>query len=155
MKGRAIPLSLPRRLATEFSYAARRVPRATLAARLALGPLVLARRGLAVRPPWSAIFARAFALAATELPVLRRGYAQLPWPHLVEWPASTACIVVEREWQGEAALFFLRIKNPAGLGLAELGARVHQAKTAPVESLRDNRRALALARLPWPLRRGL
>jgi hypothetical protein len=155
MRGRSIPLSLPRRLATEFSYAARRVPRATLSARLALGPLVAARHLVPDRPPWSAIFARAFALAAEEMPILRRGYVQLPWPRLVEWPVSVACVVVERDWGGEPALFFLRIKDPAGLSLAAVAARVRQAKAAPVESLRENCRALRLARLPWPLRRGL
>jgi hypothetical protein len=155
MRGRALPLSLPRRLATEYSYAARRVPRATLSARLALGPLAAARRLAQVRPPWSAIFVRAFALAAAELPVLRRVYTQLPTPGLYELPASVACVVIEREWQGEPTLFFCRIKDPAALSLAEVAARIRHAKTAPIESIKDNRRALAIARLPWPLRRLL
>jgi hypothetical protein len=72
MIGRRLPLSLPRRLVAEFSYAAHRVPRATLSARLALRPLVAARNLVPVRPPWSAIFVRAFAMAAVELPMLRR-----------------------------------------------------------------------------------
>ena len=117
MTGRRLPLSLPRRLATEFSYAAHRVPRATLSARLALRPLVAARNLAPVRSPWSAIFVRAFALTTIELPVLRRVYTQLPTPGLYELPASTACVVIEREWQGEPALFFCRIKNPATLSL--------------------------------------
>jgi hypothetical protein len=153
MKGFSLPLSLPRRLATEFSYAARRVPRATLSAKLALGPLVAARRQAADRPPWSAIFARAFGLAAQEMPVLRQVYVQLPWPRLYQLPAAVGCIVIAREWQGEPALFFARLKNPAAQPLAEIADRIREAKTAPVESLRDNRRALAVARLPWPLRR--
>jgi hypothetical protein len=153
MKGHAVPLSLPRRLATEFSYAGARVPRATLSMTLALGPLVAARGNAADRPPWSAIFARAFGLAAQELPVLRRVYIQFPWPQLYQLPAAVACIVVSRDWQGEPALFFARIKDPGAVPLAEIAARIREAKTAPVESLRDNRRALAIARLPWPLRR--
>jgi hypothetical protein len=155
MRGRRLPLSLPRRLATEFSYAARRVPRATLSARLALCPLVAARNLAPVRPPWSAIFVRAFALAAAELPVLRRVYTQLPTPGLYELPASAACVVIEREWQGEPALFFCRIKDSATLSLAEIAARIRHAKTAPIENIKDYRRALAVARLPWPLRRLL
>jgi hypothetical protein len=155
MIGRRLPLSLPRRLVAEFSYAAHRVPRATLSARLALRPLVAARNLVPVRPPWSAIFVRAFAMAAVELPVLRRFYTQLPTPGLYELPASTACVVIEREWQGEPALFFCRIKNPATLSLTEIAARIRRAKTAPIESIKDYRRALAIARLPWPLRRLL
>lgn len=155
MRGRRIPLSLPRRLATEYSYAARRVPRATLSARIALGPLAAARAQARPRPPWSAIFARAFALAAAEMPELRRVYVQLPWPHLYELPASAACVIVERAWQGEPACFFARIKDPAALPLAEVAARIRHAKTAPIESIGDYRRALRLAALPWPLRRVL
>ena len=153
MKGHAVPLSLPRRLATEFSYAGARVPRATLSMTMALGPLVAARGNAADRPPWSAIFARAFGLAAQDLPVLRRVYIQFPWPQLYQLPAAVACIVISRDWQGEPALFFARIKDPGAVPLAEIAARIREAKTAPVESLRDNRRALAIARLPWPLRR--
>ena len=155
MRGRRLPLSLARRLATEFSYATHRVPRATLSARLALRPLVAARNLAPVRSPWSAIFVRAFALTTIELPVLRRVYTQLPTPGLYELPASTACVVIEREWQGEPALFFCRIKNPATLSLTEIAARIRRAKTAPIESIKDYRRALAIARLPWPLRRLL
>jgi len=155
MKGRAIPLSLPRRLVVEYCHAARRSPRATLAGRLHLGELAEARAQARPRPPWSAIFARAFALAAAEMPPLRRVFVQLPWPQLYELPASVACVVIEREWQGEAALFFGRVKDPAALPLAEVAARIRHAKTAPVESIRDYRRALRIAALPWPLRRGL
>lgn len=153
MKGHAVPLSLPRRLATEFSYAGARVPRATLSMRLALAPLVAARGNAADRPPWSAIFARAFGLAAQDLPVLRQVYVQLPRPRLYQLPAAVACIVVSRDWRGEPALFFARIKDPGALPLAAIAARIREAKTAPVESLDENRRALAIARLPWPLRR--
>src|SRR5215218_8780221 len=155
MKGRRVTLSLPRRLAAEFSYAARRSPRATLNGRLELGALAEARARALPRPPWSAIFARAYALAAAEMPALRRVYVQLPWPHLYELPASVACVVIEREWQGEKALFFGRIKDPAALPLAEVAARIRHAKTAPIESIRDYRRTLRLAALPWPLRRAL
>ena len=155
MKGRRVPLSLPRRLATEFSYAARRSPRATLSGQVQLGALVAARAQAPARPPWSAILARAYALAAADLPVLRRVYVQLPWPQLYELPASTACVVVERDWQAEKALLFCRIKDPAALPLAEVAARIRQAKTAPLESLRDWRRARRIAVLPWPLRRAL
>ena len=155
MKGRRVPLSLPRRLVTEYSYAARRSPRATLSGRLQLGPLVAARAQALPRPPWSAILARAYALAAAELPALRRVLVQLPWPQLYELPASVACVVVEREWRGEAALYLCRIKDPAALPLVEVAARIRHAKTAPLESLRDWRRALRIAALPWPLRRGL
>ena len=84
-----------------------------------------------VRPPWSAIFVRAFALAAVELPVLRRIYTQLPTPGLYELPTSAACVVIEREWQGEPALLFCRVKDPATLSLAEIAARIRHGKAAP------------------------
>ena len=153
MQGRWIRLSLPRRLVTEYSYAARRSPRATLSGRLQLGALVAARAQALPRPPWAAILARAYALVAAERRELRRVYVQLPWPHLYEVPASVACVVMERDWQGEKALFFCRIKDPAALPLAEVAARLRHAKTAPVESINEFRRTLRIAKLPWPLRR--
>lgn len=154
MKGRSLPLSLPRRLSAEYSYAARRVPRAVLSARVALGALAAARAA-AGRPPWTALFARGFGLAAAGLPALRRVHVQLPWPALYEVPAPVVTVVVAREWRGEPALIFCRLKDPGAQPLAGLAAQIRHARTAPLESLRDARRAFALARLPWPARRLL
>ena len=156
MKGRRVPLSLPRRLATEYCHAARRVPRAVLARSIPLGPIAAARAAAgADRPPWTAILARAWGIAAAAAPVLRRVYVQLPWPGLYELPAAVVTVVVARDVAGEPGLIFCRIKDPAALPLAEIAARIRHAQIAPLTAMRDARRAFAIARLPWPLRRAL
>ena len=93
-------------------------------------------------------------------PPLRRVYVKLPWPHLYELPQSVASIIVERDWphdgdSGEKALFLGRLKAPDTATLPDLAARMLAHKTAPIDSIADFRRALAIARLPLPLRRLL
>lgn len=154
MKGRTVPLSVPRRLIVEHCQLALGVPRGALAGELALGALVAARAAHPARPPWTAIFAKAHALAAATLPELRRVYVKLPWPQLYELPASTAAIVIEREFGGEPALFYIRIKRPELLELAAIGAQIRQAQQAAVRDVPDWQAALRVAELPLPLRRA-
>jgi hypothetical protein len=154
VKGRAIPLSPARRLVVEHCRLAQDVPRGTMSGWLEVGPLMAARAACGpARPPWTAIFAKAMALAAAEMPELRRVYARLPRPHLYEVPHSVAAVVVERHLGGEAGLFYGRLKAPERTPLPTLAARIREAKEAPVEGVKDYRTALLVARLPAPLRR--
>jgi hypothetical protein len=104
MRGRNVPLSPARRLVAGYCALAQDVPRGVLSGELALGVVVAARAAAWPRPPWPALFAKAHALAAAEMPELRQVFVKLPWPHLYELPASVAAIVVEREAAGEKAL---------------------------------------------------
>ena len=155
MKGRRIALSAPRRLIVEHCRLALGVPRGALVGTLDLAQLAAARAAAPSRPPWTAIFAKAQALAALDVPELRRIYVKLPWPHLYELPSSVAAIVVERDVGGEPALFYARAKSPETMPLLDIGARIQAAKTAPLSELREFRLALAVARLPMPLARLL
>jgi hypothetical protein len=153
MKGRFVPLSLSRRLVVELGQLSLGQPRAVLQGRIAIPAVVAARAAARPRIPWPALFAKAQALAARELPSLRRFYVKLPWPHLHEVPRSVACLVVEREHAGEATPFLARIKDPDALPLAEIAGRIAHLKTAPLDQVKDYRAALVTARLPLPLRR--
>ena len=153
MKGRFVSLSLSRRLVVELGQLSLSQPRAVLHARIAIPAVAAGRMAARPRIPWPALFAKAHALAARNMPELRRFYVKLPWPHLHEVPRSTACLVVEREHAGEAAPFLARIKDPDALSLPEIAARIAYLKTAPLEQVKDYRAALATARLPLPLRR--
>ena len=121
MRGRVVPLSRPRRFIGDLLHFAAGVPTVPVQRRMALGPVVAARRLAAERPPWTAIFAKAFALVAAEFPEFRRAYCKFPRPHLYEYPVSVAAITVERDYRGEKAVFNVRVKDPAVLPLAELG----------------------------------
>jgi hypothetical protein len=153
MLGRVVPLSHPRRMITDLMHFAARVPTVPVQRRMSVVALRAARFACPVRPMWSAIFTRAFGLVATEFPELRRAYCKFPFPHLYQYPTSVATVMVEREYRGEPAVFGLLIKDPARRSVAELTRRIATARTAPVEAVKDFRRALQLASLPRPLRR--
>jgi hypothetical protein len=155
MRGRAIPLSASRRFICDLMYFASAVPSIPVQRRMSLGPLVQGRRLGQDRPPWSAIFAKAFALLADEAPEFRRAYCKFPWPHLYEYPCTVASITVEREYRGENAVFAKRIKDPARTPLTDIAAAIRAAAADPVEKVSDFRRLLWISALPRPMRRLL
>jgi len=155
MKGRAVKLSLRRRAVADFLYFGKRVPAVAVERRVDVAAVQTARASCAARPRWSAIFTKAFAIAAREIPELRRAYLALPLPHLYEYPVSVANLAVERSFDGEPGLAPLLIKDPAAQTLADMTRAIDDAKSAPPAELKHLRTMLAVARLPWPLRRGL
>ena len=155
MRGRPLRLSLPRRMVIDMLHFASRVPTVPVQRCMSLAPLVVARNVCADRPSWSAIFTKAYALTAREFPELRRAYVKFPWPHLYEYPASVASIVCQREYRGEPGLLPFLVKDPAELSLSELSRLIRHAMTAPVDDVRNFRRAVKIGRLPRPLRRLL
>ena len=153
MRGRAVPLSRPRRLVGDLMRFSIGVPRVTVQRRMSLTPLVEARKGLSDRPPWTAIFVKGYGLLAQETPELRRAYVKLPWPQLYEYPESVAAIAHEREYRGERAVMLGRIKAPARRSVGELTALIREAQSKPVLEVKDFRLALTMARAPAPIRR--
>ena len=151
MTSRRIPFSPARIVVAELSRGSRRVPRCLMSARISVAAAQTAREaGPAPRIPWTAIFAKAWGIAARRDPVLRRFHASLPWPHLLEVDEPAACIVVEREHGGEAAVFFARFRAPDRTPLPDIATRLRRAKAEPGHDA--VRRTLRLARIPWPLR---
>jgi hypothetical protein len=155
MNGTSIRLSPSRVFISDMSEKARRMPQGVLMRRISLLPANDLRKGMSPRPPWTALFAKAWAEIAAELPELRRTYVTLPWPHLFEHAVSVASIMVEREIDGEKVLFPARVKSPAERTLAEVIAEIELARTAPIGSIRHNRVILLVSRLPRFLRRML
>jgi hypothetical protein len=153
MRGTAHPLSRPRRLIIDLLHFASGVPSIPVQRRMDLSAVAAARSRCPDRPPWPAVFAKAFALVAAEVPGLRRAYCKFPWPHLYEYPASVASIAVEREYRGERGVMPVLVKDPAGRPLADVSRKVREAAAAPVESVKDFRRAMHVSGLPRPVRR--
>src|SRR5438105_15782808 len=104
--GRRVPLSLPRRWIDDLMAASRHAPLVTFERRMALGALAAARAAASPSPAWVLLFAKAYAIVAARRPELRRAYVPLPTPHLYEAEESVASIAVEREYEGEPAVFF-------------------------------------------------
>lgn len=155
MRGRWVPLSPPRRLVSDLLSFASKMPILPVQRQMHLGPLKAARAACADRPSWVALFLKGFALTAQEFPELRRAYLKFPWPHLYEYPDSVAALTVERFVGTEPAVLVMRVKGPAQLSIADIDQAIRHARTAPVEEVREFRRALLMARLPLAFRRGL
>jgi hypothetical protein len=156
MTCRRVPLSPGRQHIGDLAWLSRRVPRCIVRAQIEVPRLLAARSALpAPRPAWPMLFAKAFAMAAADRPVLRRIHAMLPTPRLLEVPRAIGCILIERHDQGEAIVMAERFLDLPGTPLPILGALLTAAKNSPVWNHRPTYRLLRLLRLPWPLRRLL
>lgn len=154
MTVRVSKLSRGRRVIADLSWASLRVPRCTLTVRLALPRLLAARAALpAPRPPWTVLFAKAFALVSEDQPALRRLHASLPCQRLLEAPHAIGCIIVERLHHGQPTLTLARFTEPHATPIPQLAAQLLHAKTAPPEKNRQFYRLLRFAWLPSPIRR--
>lgn len=155
MRGRSIKLSIQRRMVIDFVYFARAVPTVPVQKRMSIAELIAARAACRDRPRWTAIFVKAFALVAEEVPELRRAYVKIPWPHLYEYPTSKASIMIERYYRGEPALCPISVKDPARQPLPAIGALLEHASIVPLENLKEFQRWKRLTQVPRPLRRLL
>lgn len=156
MNRRWATLSPGRRMVADLSWAALRVPRCVMTAKLHLPRAFAARAALPhPRPPWTAIFAKAFALTALERPALRQLHSSLPWPRLLRLDHAIGCVLVEREHLGEPVLTLARFVQPHAMPLPQLAALLSEAKTAPPEAAKNFRRMLGFTQKPWLLRRLL
>jgi hypothetical protein len=155
MRGKRIPLSLPRRVIGDLMHFAVQVPTIPVQRWMNLGPVAAARAACPQRVPLVALFVKAFGLVADEVPDLRRSYCKLPWPHLYECPASVASVAIEREHEGERGVFGVLVKDVARRPLVDIGRAIRHGVAAPIDAVKDIRRALNVARLPRPLRRWL
>jgi hypothetical protein len=155
MRGRRIPLSRARRLVIDFLHFAAGAPTVPVQRRINLQPVIEARAALSDRPAWTAILVKAFAVVSAEVPELRRAYCKFPWHHLYEVHTPVASVVVERDYEGEKAIFIGRIKDPGSLALLDLTRRLRTFNETPVDEVKDFRRALRMTRFPRPVRRAL
>jgi hypothetical protein len=96
---------------------------------------------------------RAYALLAVRRPELRRMYMKLPYARLYEHSESIASVIVERELNGERIVLPARTRAPENQSIGELDDWLKQSKAQPLAAIKPFRRALRIARLPWPLRR--
>jgi hypothetical protein len=145
-------LTPARRLVIELMRASRGIPTVIAERRMELAELRDARRLASVRPAWSVIVAKAFAVVAATTPALRTSYMSFPWPHLCEHSEPVVAITVERQHQGDDVVLPTIVRGPHALSLAEVNAHLRHVKEAPVESVPSFRRSLRLGALPWPLR---
>src|SRR3984957_10363790 len=152
MRGTVRKISLPRRVIIDLMRASADMPFVAVRRTLSIERLASARKGLGTRPAWAVIFAKAFAILASEQPILRRVYLKWPWPHLSEFPQTVAMIVVAPDATPDGVLLF-PVKAPDRTSLAEAHGWIQNAKTQPIEATPFFRKTMMVTRLPQPLRR--
>lgn len=153
MKHKSLSLSANRRFICDLMAAARAVPSVPVERRMDLRRLKAARDALASRPSWAAVFVKAYATVARRTPEFRRAYVKFPWPRLCEYDDSAASIAVERDYRGEKAVFFGRVRGAADMTVTHLTNLIHAYQTVPVDECPDFTRILRLSRLPYLLRK--
>jgi hypothetical protein len=152
--GRSIALSLPRRIMGDLLAFAKAIPTVPVQRRMNVARVVAARARLAPHAPgWVALFAKAYAITCLRCPQLRRAYLSFPRPHLYEHPFSIASIALEREYEGENAVFWGHLRRPEQQSLRELHTQLRRFKEEPLRRFGLMRRMLLIGRFPRPLRR--
>jgi hypothetical protein len=151
--GKRVALSLPRRWIDDLMAASRGVPLVTFERRMNLARVAAARDTVSPAPAWVLLFTKAYAIVAARRPELRRAYIRFPRPHLFEADQSIASLAVERDYEGEPAVFFGRLRAPDTRPLPELARHLDGWKRQPVDDVRNFRRLIRYTRLPKPVRR--
>ena len=149
--GTAFRIPYSRRLSWDLLWFSRSVPLCGHDRRCNLTPLAEARTSAGVRISWPAIFLKAYAVVARDIPELRQTWHRWPWAHLFQHVDSVGVLTVHREVKGERWLFWGRVPAPDSLSLTEIQALVDRFTTGSPRELFG--REQKLARLPTIFRR--
>jgi len=123
---------------------------------MSLAALAAARAAATPRIGWAAVFLKAYAIVAAEMPVLRTWLARGPAglrPRLATSGQSVATLAVNRSEEGEDRLFWGRLAEPDARPLADVQQFVIDCGTKPVEEV--FKRQLQLEMVPGLLRRTI
>ena len=153
LTGRSFAITPFRQTVVDLMHFSDKVPSVAMERRINLSPVIAARNRLDPHPGWCGMLTRAFGMLGRDYPDLRRCYMASPWPRLYEHPHSVATLNVERLCADEDVVLQALIRSPENRSVAEIDALIRHHKEAPLETLRCYRRSIAMARIPWPLRR--
>lgn len=145
------PLNRQRRLVCDVVAAARRVPVFPVERLMDLAAVAEARAAAAPRIGWAAVFLKAYARVARDMPPLRSWYLPGLWPRQATSPESVATLSINRRVEDRDVLFWAHLPAPDRVPLAELQASIDRHARDPVDTV--FRRQLQLAALPGWLRR--
>jgi len=147
------PLPAGRGTVADVALLARGIPLFPVDRTLRLDDLSAARESAEPRVGWAAVFLKAYALVAREMPLLRSWLVRGPRARLATSSQSVATLAVNRQAEGLDRLFFARLARPDELALEAVQAFIDRQTTAPVAEL--FRRQLELEMTPGWLRRAI
>ena len=142
-----------RRLTWDLLVFNRDVPLCAHDRRMSLSPVADARDTCLQRISWPALFIKAYALVASDVPELRQTWYPWPWAHLYQHPHSVATLTVHRDVNSEPWLFWGQIPIPEATPLLEVQRRIDEFRNKDVGEI--FLRQLQLAQLPTILRRAV
>lgn len=137
----------------DVALLARAIPLFPVDRTLRLDELAAVRAATAPRIGWAAVFVKAYALVAREMPLLRSWLVQRPFARLATSSESVATLAVNRTDSGLDRLFFARLARPDALPLSAVQAFIDRHVTAPIDEV--FRRQLELEMTPGWLRRTI
>lgn len=146
-------LSRSRALVGDIATLACGIPLFPVERAIGLEAVAAARAAHQPRIGWAAVFTKAYALAARELPMLRTWLAGGLRPRLVTAAESVATLAVNRVVDGEERLFWGRLAAPDALPLVEIQRFIDGCRDRPIAEVFA--RQLQLERTPGPLRRAI
>lgn len=149
--GRRITVPASRRLSWDLLYFHKSVPLCAHDRRMNLKELSAARDACSERVSWPALFLKAFAIVAEQVPELRQTWYRWPWAHLYQHPFSVATMTVQRQISGEPWLFWGQIASPESKSVAEIQQAIDRFRDGDVRQV--FRKQLQLAAVPMLLRR--
>lgn len=148
-------VSMSRRIIADLMYFSKSFPLISIERSIPFHELAIARRNHPESPPWSAVFAKAFGLAAEEFAVLRQAYFQFPFPYLYEFEESTVSIAYELSVEGTASVLPVRIRHPEKLALNAMRCKIDEMRDDDLWQRGFYRTATIVAVLPFFLRRPI
>ena len=151
--GRRFRVPASRRLSWDLLAFHGKVPLCAHDRRMDLSQAAAARRESAQRVSWPALFIKAFALVAEEIPELRQIWYRWPWAHLYQHPCSVATLTVHREVNDQPWLFWGRIPDPGNKSLVELQRLIDHFRDTDIPKV--FRTQYQFAHLPTILRRTI
>jgi len=152
-KPKRIKLSNGRRLVDEVIRSGGKMTMATYARDFDLTELCKLRKRAKPRIDWNVIYMKAYAIIARDFPQLRQCYVGFPWPYAYQYEKNVALITLSREHDGEDRLLFARFNQPEGDSLVELQRKFDSLRRSPVLEVKQFRKQIRFANLPYPVRR--
>jgi hypothetical protein len=117
-------------MVADLMYFSTGLPLITIERSMRLDKVVKARAGHPEVPPWSAIFAKGFALVAREIAALRQVYLSFPIPHIFQYDASFVSIAHEVIVEGEPILLPVRIRYPDQIAITGFRFKIDEMRDA-------------------------
>ncbi|WP_337173246.1 hypothetical protein [Paludisphaera sp.] len=152
-KGRYLSPTGPRGFIGDLVHFAHKIPSAPVSRTFDVSALAGPRARHPLRPSWSCLFMKAYALVGAEHAPLRRAYLEFPWPRIYEHPYMNCALAIERQYMGEDGVFVGLFRAPEHQSLAQLQGSLREYKDRPLEEVGFFRQALRFSRVPRPVRR--